>query len=212
VNSENERTLGSGRQRLHSDSDSRCVPCVQGDAIVNATNERMLAAATARTPRGGRLLLPSTVRKNCCHVQGDAIVNAANKRMLGGGGVDDAIHRAAGGGLRDACARYPAPAGVRCPEGHARITEGCELPAQWVIHTVGPMYESDEVSEPVLRLAYMCARALVLLCLFLAMLCVACRPTWLACALAQPLRTVLLRTHSDCATAGPCCPPSITCM
>ena len=91
-------------------------------------------------------------------VQGDAIVNAANVFMLGGGGVDGAIHAAAGGKLRDLCAAYPAPAGdVRCPEGHARITAGCELPAKWVIHTVGPIYENQAESEPMLKLAFACA-------------------------------------------------------
>ena len=90
--------------------------------------------------------------------QGDAIVNAANVFMLGGGGVDGAIHAAAGGKLHDLCAAYPAHAGdVQCPEGHARITAGCELPAKWVIHTVGPIYENQAESEPMLKLAFACA-------------------------------------------------------
>ncbi len=71
----------------------------------------------------------------------DAIVNAANERMLGGGGVDGAIHRAAGPALRDACLEVPeVRPGVRCPTGEARITPGFDLPARWVIHTVGPVY------------------------------------------------------------------------
>lgn len=90
-------------------------------------------------------------------MQGDAIVNAANEHMLGGGGVDGAIHSAAGRQLRKDCEAYPAPGGVRCPTGHARITEACDLPANWVIHTVGPVYESAKASEPLLRLAYECA-------------------------------------------------------
>lgn len=71
----------------------------------------------------------------------DAIVNAANERMLGGGGVDGAIHRAAGPDLLMACREVPETRpGVRCPTGSARITPGFRLPARFVIHTVGPVY------------------------------------------------------------------------
>lgn len=71
----------------------------------------------------------------------DAIVNAANERMLGGGGVDGAIHRAAGPALLEACRALPeVRPGVRCPTGEARITPGFELRARHVIHTVGPVY------------------------------------------------------------------------
>jgi O-acetyl-ADP-ribose deacetylase (regulator of RNase III) len=71
----------------------------------------------------------------------DAIVNAANEGMLGGGGVDGAIHRAAGRELFEACLRVPeARPGVRCPTGEARITPGFGLPARFVIHTVGPVW------------------------------------------------------------------------
>ena len=71
----------------------------------------------------------------------DAIVNAANERMLGGGGVDGAIHRAAGRELFEACLAVPeVRPGVRCPTGEARITPGFNLPAKHVIHTVGPVY------------------------------------------------------------------------
>ncbi|MBT8451721.1 MAG: O-acetyl-ADP-ribose deacetylase [Deltaproteobacteria bacterium] len=71
----------------------------------------------------------------------DAIVNAANRGLLGGGGVDGAIHRAAGPALREACRAIPeVQPGVRCPTGEARITRGFELPARYVIHTVGPVY------------------------------------------------------------------------
>ncbi|KAG1659175.1 hypothetical protein FOA52_007556 [Chlamydomonas sp. UWO 241] len=86
---------------------------------------------------------------------GDAIVNAANKRMLGGGGVDGAIHRAAGPDLYDECHTVPEVSnGVRCPTGEARITKGYNLPAKHVIHTVGPIYEDDDESEPLLAAAY----------------------------------------------------------
>lgn len=79
----------------------------------------------------------------------DAIVNAANERMLGGGGVDGAIHRAAGPKLYEECLKIPeARPGVRCPTGEARITDGCMLPAKFVIHTVGPIYVNGQQGEP----------------------------------------------------------------
>lgn len=71
----------------------------------------------------------------------DAIVNAANQKLLGGGGVDGAIHRAAGPSLLDACRAIPEVGpGVRCPTGEARITPGFALRARFVIHAVGPVY------------------------------------------------------------------------
>ena len=79
----------------------------------------------------------------------DAIVNAANQVMLGGGGVDGAIHRAAGKELFDACLKVPeVRPGVRCPTGEARITPGFKLPAKFVIHTVGPVYRDGQHGEP----------------------------------------------------------------
>jgi len=79
----------------------------------------------------------------------DAIVNAANCMMLGGGGVDGAIHRAAGKELFRACLKVPeVKPGVRCPTGAARITPGFKLPAKFVIHTVGPVYYGGEKGEP----------------------------------------------------------------
>jgi O-acetyl-ADP-ribose deacetylase (regulator of RNase III) len=78
----------------------------------------------------------------------DAVVNAANERMLGGGGVDGAIHRAAGPRLRAACEAHPEiRPGVRCPTGEARLTEGFELPARYVIHTVGPVWHGGARGE-----------------------------------------------------------------
>ena len=88
-------------------------------------------------------------------VQVDAIVNAANERMLGGGGVDGAIHRAAGPELLTACREIEEVRhGVRCPTGKARLTAGFRLQARHVIHTVGPVYRSAEASSPLLAAAY----------------------------------------------------------
>ncbi|XVE86046.1 hypothetical protein DITRI_Ditri18aG0005000 [Diplodiscus trichospermus] len=85
----------------------------------------------------------------------DAIVNPANQKMLGGGGADGAIHRAAGPELKEACYKVPeVRPDVRCPTGEARITPGFKLPASHVIHTVGPIYDSDEDPKASLTNAY----------------------------------------------------------
>ncbi|AEC09853.1 putative Macro domain protein [Arabidopsis thaliana] len=89
-------------------------------------------------------ILKGDITKWSVDSSSDAIVNPANERMLGGGGADGAIHRAAGPQLRAACYEVPeVRPGVRCPTGEARITPGFNLPASRVIHTVGPIYDSD---------------------------------------------------------------------
>ena len=88
------------------------------------------------------------IRGDITQLEVEAIVNAANTGLLGGGGVDGAIHRAAGPELLAACRALPEiRPGLRCPTGQARITPGFRLKARYVIHTAGPVWHGGGQKE-----------------------------------------------------------------
>ncbi|HEX5051985.1 MAG TPA: O-acetyl-ADP-ribose deacetylase [Planctomycetota bacterium] len=109
--------------------------------------DRLLGPDAARGRRAMRRI--EVVTADITKLDVDAVVNAANERLLGGGGVDGAIHRAAGPELLAACRALPeVQPGVRCPVGECRITPGFQLAARHVIHTVGPIWQGGLAGEP----------------------------------------------------------------
>lgn len=124
---------------------------------LTALLQRLAALTAELRANAGRTRL-RVEQGDLTRIAADAIVNAANSALSGGGGVDGAIHRAAGPELLAACRALG-----RCPTGEARITPGFRLPARWVIHAVGPVWRGGDAGEPAaLASAYRASLALAL--------------------------------------------------
>jgi len=148
-----------------SDSDSETMPITLKDIrkiseLYKTAALALRAGVIAKYPVKASLLdRVSLFQGDITYLQVDSIVNAANRSLEGGGGVDGAIHRAAGPGLYEECCSLPkfeagdTNASIRCQTGDAKITKGYELPSRHVIHTVGPIYYSSEAATKAEQLA-----------------------------------------------------------